>query len=113
MEQRCWSWLGGVRAVVTTISPVRSKLVKAADPKAKAFNKQLAHLVTDLHLRFDLVKAQVSIARAEAVFQMDLGHYRRTFQDILARKTGYTNTLDCYRDNLPLRIQKIEEKHIK
>jgi len=47
----------------------------------------------------------------EISFHVDLGHYPRTFQEILCRKTGYTNALDRYRDKLLLRIQKIEERH--
>ena len=47
----------------------------------------------------------------ETSFHIDLGHYPRTFQEILSRKTGYTNALDRYRDKLLLRIQKIEEKY--
>jgi hypothetical protein len=47
----------------------------------------------------------------QATFHIDLGNYPRTFQEILSRKSGYTNALDRYRDKLLLRIQKIEEKY--
>jgi len=47
------------------------------------------------------------------LFNVSLGNYPRTFQEILARKTGYTNFLDKLRDKLLLRIQAIEEKYIK
>ena len=46
-----------------------------------------------------------------AMFNTQLGNYPRTFQEILARKTGYTNLIDKLRDKLLLRIQKIEDKY--
>lgn len=49
----------------------------------------------------------------QSIFGVNLGHYPRTFQEILARKTGYTNFLDKLRDKLLLRIQAIEEKYDK
>ena len=47
----------------------------------------------------------------QRVFRLNLGNYPRTFQEILARKTGYTNFIDRLRDKLLLRIQQIEEKY--
>lgn len=47
----------------------------------------------------------------EAAFHIDLGHYPRVFQEILSRKTGYTNYIDRLRDKLLLRIKLIEEKY--
>jgi hypothetical protein len=44
---------------------------------------------------------------------INLGNYPRTFQEILSRKTGYTNFLDRLRDKLLLRIQTIEGKYDK
>jgi len=49
----------------------------------------------------------------EWIFQVRLRNYPRTFQEILARKTGYTNFLDKVRKELLMRIQQIEEKHIR
>lgn len=49
----------------------------------------------------------------QILFQIDLGHYPRTFQEILSRKTGYTNFIDKIRDKLLLRIKTIEDKHIR
>ncbi len=47
----------------------------------------------------------------QLVFNINLNNYPRTFQEILSRKTGYTNLLDKLRDKLLLRIQQIEEKY--
>jgi hypothetical protein len=47
----------------------------------------------------------------EAAFHIDLGHYPRVFQEILSRKTGYTNYIDRLREKLLLRIKLIEEKY--
>lgn len=47
----------------------------------------------------------------QMAFHINLGHYPRTFQEILSRKTGYTNFIDKLRDKLLLRIQNIEEKY--
>jgi hypothetical protein len=47
----------------------------------------------------------------QIAFHINLGHYPRTFQEILSRKTGYTNFIDKLRDKLLLRIQNIEEKY--
>jgi hypothetical protein len=44
-------------------------------------------------------------------FHIDLGHYPRVFQEILSRKTGYTNYIDRLRDKLLLRIKLIEDKY--
>ena len=49
----------------------------------------------------------------ESAFHISLDHYPRLFQDILSRKMGYTNYLDRLRDKLLLRIDLIEEKHIR
>jgi RteC protein len=49
----------------------------------------------------------------EWIFQVRLRNYPRTFQEILARKTGYTNFLDRVREKLLLRIQQIEDRHIR
>ena len=49
----------------------------------------------------------------QVAFQVDLGNYPRTFQEILSRKTGYTNFIDKLRDKLLLKIKNIEDKHIK
>lgn len=46
-----------------------------------------------------------------AAFNIQLGNYPRTFQEILARKTGYTTLIDKLRDKLLLRIQRIEDKY--
>jgi hypothetical protein len=47
----------------------------------------------------------------QAAFHIDLGHYPRVFQEILSRKTGYTNYIDRLREKLLLRIKLIEEKY--
>jgi len=47
----------------------------------------------------------------QSAFHIDLGHYPRVFQEILSRKTGYTNYIDRLRDKLLLRIKIIEEKY--
>jgi hypothetical protein len=49
----------------------------------------------------------------QVAFQVDLGNYPRTFQEILSRKTGYTNFMDKLRERLLLRIKTIEDKHIR
>lgn len=46
----------------------------------------------------------------QKAFNIDLGNYPRTFQEILARKTGYTNFIDKLRHHLLLRIQSIEDR---
>jgi len=46
-------------------------------------------------------------------FNIQLGNYPRTFQEILSRKTGYTTLIDKLRDKLLLRIQRIEDKYIR
>jgi hypothetical protein len=51
------------------------------------------------------------IEHLQASFHINLGNYPRTFQEILSRKTGYTNFIDRLRDKLLLRIQQIEEKY--
>lgn len=50
-------------------------------------------------------------AYIEAVLHVDLGNYRRTFQEILSRKSGYVNALHRYEEKLLLRIEKIEDRH--
>jgi hypothetical protein len=47
----------------------------------------------------------------QVAFHIDLGHYPRVFQEILSRKSGYSNYIDRLRDKLLLRIQTIEDKH--
>ena len=47
----------------------------------------------------------------QAVFHIDLGHYPRVFQEILSRKSGYTNYIDRLREKLLLRIKIIEDKY--
>jgi hypothetical protein len=47
----------------------------------------------------------------QLIFHINLGNYPRTFQEILSRKTGYTNFIDKLRDKLLLRIRNIEEKY--
>jgi hypothetical protein len=49
----------------------------------------------------------------EYIFQTDLRNYPRTFQEILSRKTGYTNFIDKLKEKLLLRIKIIEDKHIR
>jgi hypothetical protein len=49
----------------------------------------------------------------EKTFFVDLGNVSRQFQDILARKTGYTNYLDKLRDKLQKGIDDIEQDHIR
>jgi hypothetical protein len=51
------------------------------------------------------------IEHLQASYHVNLGNYPRTFQEILSRKTGYTNFIDRLRDKLLLRIQQIEEKY--
>jgi hypothetical protein len=46
------------------------------------------------------------------VFSVNLGHYPRTFQEILSRKKGYTTFIDKLRERLLTRIQKIEDKYM-
>lgn len=53
------------------------------------------------------------IESLQLAWQVDLGNYPRTFQEILSRKTGYTNFIDKLRDKLLLRIKIIEEKYMK
>ena len=53
------------------------------------------------------------VEQLQAIFQVDLGNYPRTFQEILSRKTGYTNFIDMLRDRLLVRIQAIEDKYIR
>ena len=47
----------------------------------------------------------------EKIFHVNLGNYPRTFQEILSRKTGYTNFIDRLKNKLLLRIQHIEDKY--
>jgi len=47
----------------------------------------------------------------EMTFHVDLGHFPRTFQEILSRKKGHTNFIDRLRDMLLRRIDRIEERH--
>lgn len=49
----------------------------------------------------------------QSSFNIDLGNTSRTFQEILCRKTGYTNFIDKIRDKLLHRIEKVEEKYNK
>ncbi|TDW97095.1 RteC domain-containing protein [Dinghuibacter silviterrae] len=49
----------------------------------------------------------------QVAFHVNLGNYLKTFQEILSRKTGYTNYIDRLRDKLLLRIKRIEERHDK
>ena len=47
----------------------------------------------------------------QAAFHIDLGHYPRVFQEILSRKSGYSNYIDKLREKLLLRIKTIEDRH--
>ena len=47
----------------------------------------------------------------QSAFQIDVGHYPRVFQEILSRKSGYSNYIDKLREKLLLRIKTIEDKH--
>jgi len=47
----------------------------------------------------------------EKIFHVNLGNYPRTFQEILSRKTGYTNFIDRLKNKLLMRIQHIEDKY--
>lgn len=47
----------------------------------------------------------------QSAFHIDLGHYPRVFQEILSRKSGYSNYIDKLREKLLLRIKTIEDKH--
>jgi integrase len=47
-----------------------NKVVKPVEPKAKAYNKQLAQLATDLLRSFDLVKARERLATPKAVWEV-------------------------------------------
>lgn len=47
----------------------------------------------------------------QTVFHVDLGHYHRTFQEILSRKSGYTNYIKKLENKLLLRIKLIEDRH--
>ena len=49
----------------------------------------------------------------QTAFAIDLGNTSRTFQEILSRKTGYTNFIDKMHERLLQRIDKIEDKYIK
>ncbi|HVU97754.1 MAG TPA: RteC domain-containing protein [Puia sp.] len=51
------------------------------------------------------------IDHLQTAFHVNLGNYPRTFQEILARKTGYTNFIDRLKAKLLLRIQQIEDKY--
>jgi hypothetical protein len=48
----------------------------------------------------------------EKVFDVDLGNTSRLFQDILSRKTGYTNFLDLLIRKLRKRIDDIEDENL-
>jgi hypothetical protein len=47
----------------------------------------------------------------ENTYHVKLGNYPRTFQEILSRKTGYTNLVDRLKGALLRRIQHIEDKY--
>jgi len=57
------------------------------------------------------IELQDVIAFMEKIFHVSLGNYSRTFQEILSRKTGYTNFIDRLKNKLLLRIQHIEDKY--
>lgn len=46
-------------------------------------------------------------------FQVDLGNYPRTMQEILYRKSGYTVFQDNLKNDYLLYIQRIEDRHIR
>ncbi len=48
----------------------------------------------------------------ENMFSVRLGNTSRSFQEILSRKTGYTQYIDKLRDNLNSRIDEIEDENI-
>lgn len=77
----------------------------------------LIELAYSLHAAgtFNSGKADLKeiIETLEYIFQTNLGNYPRTFQEILARKTGYTNFIDKLREKLLLRIKTIEDKYMK
>lgn len=47
----------------------------------------------------------------QTVFHIDLGHYHRTFQEILSRKSGYTTYIKKLDNKLLLYINLIEQRH--
>lgn len=51
------------------------------------------------------------IEHLQNAFHINLGNYPRTFQEIIVRKTGYTNFIDRLKNKLLLRIQHIEDKY--
>lgn len=61
---------------------------------------------------FNEGKAQLTqiIAYLEHIFSVNLGNTTRIFQDILARKTGYTKFIEMLKDRLQARIDRIESK---
>lgn len=64
---------------------------------------------------FNEGKAQLTqiISYLEHIFSVNLGNTTRIFQDILARKTGYTKFIEQLRDRLLTRINKIEDKNMR
>ncbi|BAV04453.1 tetracycline resistance element mobilization regulatory protein RteC [Filimonas lacunae] len=64
---------------------------------------------------FNEGKAQLNqiIEYLETIFYINLGNTTRVFQDILARKMGYTKFIDRLKNRLENRIEKIEEKNRK
>ncbi len=71
----------------------------------------LIELIYGLHASGVFNKATADLKQIasyfEAVFNVSLGNYYRTFQEICLRKSGQTNFLDQLRTDL---ISKIEEK---
>ncbi len=49
----------------------------------------------------------------EYVFSVSFSNITKSFQDILSRKTGYTNYIDKLRDLLANSIDRIEQNHIR
>ncbi len=53
------------------------------------------------------------IEALQNAFQVDLGNYARTMQEILYRKSGYTTFQDNLKNDYLLYIQRIEDRHIR